>query len=294
MRVSSSHVSLPSKNKETVVPTLAPDGILHPKYVSRKTGGGAAYVLCSRKTVESLQSGNIKRIAGQIFLPPSLSEHIAHLLRLRVLQELELLTKRLEWAMRSGKNVNNPAVILHRLTREEWGFLRSSGTISHPSAVAVLIIPQPNRDPVTKERPKPSMSALPPNDEDRPKDLPPVSVLMPKSAKPLAIETDTLPQLDIPLYNAISAFPSRSQRAALYHFFTRILATERFLKRLHGSDRKKLETQDAEYIAMKNDLPSGKGSHAFLLCSNGDNVRRGDCAAVARALWQLRMYESEG
>ncbi len=294
MRVSSSHVSFPSKNKELTVATLVPDGVLHPKYVSRKAGGGAAYVLCSRKAVESLQPGSNKRIAGKVFLPPNFSEYIAHLLRLRVLQELELLTERLEWAVRSGKNLNNSAVILRRLSRDEWGLFRSSGTIPFPSAVAVLILPQPNRDPVTKERPKPSMSALPPNDEERPEDLPPLSVLMPKSTDSLAIEIDVLPQLDIPLYNTITAFPSRSQRAALYHFFTRILAAERFLKRLHCKDRKKLDLQEVGHGTNEKDMTFGKGSHAFLLCSDAENVRRGDCAAVARALWRLRMYESEG
>jgi len=272
--------------------TLVPDGVLHPKYASRKAGG-AAYVLCSRKAVESLQQGSTRRIAGKVFLPPNLSEYIAHLLRLRVLQELELLTDRLEWAMRSGKN-HNSAVILRRLSRDEWGSLRSSGTIPFPSAVAVLILPQPNRDPVTKERPKPSMSALPPNDEERPEDLPPHSVLTPRSTESIAVEVDVLPQLDIPLYNTITAFPSRSQRAALYQFFTRILAAERFLKRAHCKDRKKSDSQEVGHGANEKDATFGKGSHAFLLCSDAENARRGDCAAVARALWRLRMYESEG
>src|SRR5258706_3448405 len=83
--------------------TLAPDGLLHSKHVSRKVGGSAVYVLCWRKAIERLHPGSVKRMSGRMALPPSLPEYIAHLLRLRVLQELELLTERLEYSMRRGK-----------------------------------------------------------------------------------------------------------------------------------------------------------------------------------------------
>ena len=277
----------PSKrSRESVSATLAPDGVLHPKYVSRKAGGGAAYILCWRKAIENLQPETYKRIAGRVLLPPSLSDYIAHLLRLRVLQELELLTEQLEWAMRKRRNLGDYAPILRRLSKAEWGSISSTGTLPYGGAVAVLVAPRPNRDRVTKERPQPSMSAQPPEDEELREGLPPVSVLMPNSTISVPDETGLLPPLTIPLYNSISAFPSRSQRAALYDFLTRILAVQRFFKRLRDPKR----TESLEET--KED--SGKGSHAFVLCSDKQTARKADSAAVALALWRLRMYESEG
>ena len=267
--------------------TLVPDGLLHSKYVSRRVGGSAAYVLCWRKAIERLHPGSHKRIAGKIGLPPSLPEYIAHLLRLRVLQELELLTERLEYSMRSGKGLGHPAVILRRLTYDEWGVLKSTRIVSCPNAVAILIVPQPNRHPVTKERPVPSMSASPPDDEEHPEALPPLSELIPSSCIPLHDETGALPHREIPLYNSITAFPSRSQRAALFQFITRILAAERFLKRLHL--RKNVPEPENGGVSS-----SRKGSHAFVLCSDKSTIQRGDSAAVALALWRLRSYEGDG
>jgi hypothetical protein len=284
MRLPSADDGVQSKKKNSPPDvTLVPDGLLHSKYVSRKVGGSAIYALCWRKVIQRLHPGSHRRISGKLALPPSLPEYIAHLLRLRVLQELEFLTERLEYAMRSGKNLGNPAVILRRLSYDEWGSLKSTGIIPYPNAVAVLIVPQPNRHPVTKERPTPSMSASPPEDEERPEARPPLSELMPNSDTSLHDETDTLPHLEIPLYNSITAFPSRSQRAALFQFLTRILAAERFLKRLHL--KKNHLMSDSSY---------GKRSHAFVLCSDNRTIRRGDSAAVARALWRLRMYEGDG
>lgn len=280
---------LSKRTKESAAATLAPDGVLHPKYVSRKAGGDAAYILCWRKAIENLQPGTYKRIAGRVLLPPSLSNYIAHLLRLRVLQELELLTERLEWAMRKRKNMGDYAPILRRLSNAEWGSIFSTGILPYGGAVAVLVAPRPNRDRVTKERPQPSMSARPPEDEEMREGLPPVSVLMPNSTLSVPDETALLPPLKIPLYNSISAFPSRSQRAALYDFLTRILAAERFFKRLRDP-RRTNPTESLEEI--KED--SGKGSHAFILYSNKQTARKADSAAVALALWRLRMYESEG
>src|SRR6266545_3283727 len=172
---------VPSAEKqsgESVAATLAPDGVLQPKYVSRKVGGGAAYILCWRKAIDNLQPGSYKRIAGRVLLPQSLPKYIAHLLRLRVLQELELMTERLEWAMRNRRNLGDYTPILRRLSKAEWISISSTGTIPYGGAVAVLVAPRPNRDRVTKERPRPSMSARPPEDEELVEGLPPVSVLL--------------------------------------------------------------------------------------------------------------------
>ena len=281
-------------NKKSSPPevTLVPDGVLHNKYVSRKVGGSAAYVLCWRKAVQRLHPGSHRRISGKIVFPSSLPEYVAHLLRLRVLQELELLTERLEYAMRSGKNLGNPAFILHRLSYVEWGTLKSIGTIPYPNAVAVLVVPQPNRHPITKERPVPNMSASPPDDEEHPESVPPLSKLMSNSDTALRDESGILPHLEIPVYNSITAFPSRSQRAALYQFLTRILAVERFLKRLHF--KKANFNPDTSKPENGRGSPARKSSHAFVLCSDNMTIRRGDSAAVALALWRLRMYEGDG
>lgn len=281
-----------NKKLSSPVVTLVPDGVLHNKYFSRKLGGSAVHVLCWRKAVQLLHPGSHRRISGKIVFPSSLSDYIAHLLRLRVLQELELLTERLEYAMRSGKNLGNPACILRRLSYIEWGTLKSTGTIPYQNAVAVLVVPQPNRHPVTKERPVPSMSASPPDDEEYPESVPPLSELMSNSDTALHDETGSLPHLEIPVYNSITAFPSRSQRAALYQFLTRILAVERFLKRLHLKKANfKPDTCEPEN---GQGSPARKGSHAFMLCSDNKTIQRGDSAAVALALWRLRMYEGDG
>ncbi|KAF9534141.1 hypothetical protein CPB83DRAFT_803814 [Crepidotus variabilis] len=277
--------------KEVVPATLAPDGILHPKYVSRRSGGNAIYALCWRKAIEDLQKGPFKRISAHLKYPHHLPDQVAHLLRLRVLQELELVTERLEWATRSGRNLANDAVVLRRLSREEWGLMKTTKTIPYQSAIAVLILPPPNKDPVTKKRPQPSMSALPPTDEDRPENLPPLSELLSISSDTFPDETGMLPRPEVPLYHSITAFPSRSQRAALHIFLTRILTAERHLKRLHNEkngDKSVIPAEKFEAFSVN------KSSHAFLLCSDAKTVQRGDTAAVAKALWRLRMYESEG
>jgi hypothetical protein len=94
MRLPSADDDTQPKKKNSPDVTLVPDGLLHAKYVSRKVGGSAAYFLCCRKAIERLHPGSHRRIAGKIALPPSLPEYIAHLLRLRVLQELRCAAAR--------------------------------------------------------------------------------------------------------------------------------------------------------------------------------------------------------
>lgn len=265
---------------------LVPDGLLHPKYTNRNVSGGL-YVLCWRKAITQLEKGAYKRMSPELTLYSHLEQQVAHLLRLRVLQEFELLTERLEYAVKHHRNFGTSPV-LRRLTREEWGLMRSTGSLPCQNAVAVLIVPPPNRNGLTKERPKGSLSALPPTDEHVLKNPPPTSILLSAVEDSSNEEiSNVLPPLQIPLYNSIAAFPSRSQRAALHALLLRILTAERFVKRFYAKQ------DPISQPIIKRDS-STKGSHAFLLCADENTVHRGDSTAVALALWRLRMYDSEG
>jgi len=267
---------------------LAPDGLLHSKYTHRKAGR-ASYILCWREAVLKLQKGSFKRISPHVTYSPRLPDYIAHLLRLRVLQDFELLAERLEYRV---KNLKQPkvlsSVILRRLTRAEWGLMRSSGFIPYQNALAVLIVPPVNKDIVTRSRPEGSMSVAPTEVDNRTKPATrPLSVLMPASQK---VENGLVSQLVsspvVPLYHGATAFPNRSQRSALYSVLVRILVSERLMKkRLRGASASSPSNEGVE---------SSKASHAFLLCSDENTGMRGDVAGVARALWRLRMFEGEG
>ncbi|KAF8803674.1 hypothetical protein BYT27DRAFT_7108919 [Phlegmacium glaucopus] len=267
---------------------LAPDGILHSKYTHRKAGR-ASYILCWRGAVLKLQKGSFKRISPHVTYSPRLPDYIAHLLRLRVLQELELLAERLEYRVKTHKHPKvHSSVILRRLTRAEWGLMRSSGFIPYQDALAVLIVPPVNKDVVTGSRPEGSMSVAPTEINDRAKPATrPLSVLMPTGSH--KVENELAPQMVsspvVPLYNGATAFPNRFQRSALYSILVRILVSERLMKkRLRG----------AGASPGNEGVESAKASHAFLLCSDDNTGKLGDVAGVARALWRLRMFEGEG
>jgi hypothetical protein len=279
MRVPASRLS----SESSVKGLLVPDGLLHSKYTHRKAGR-ASYILCWRKAVLKLQKGSFKRISPHVTYSPRLPDYIAHLLRLRVLQEFELLAERLEYRVKTFKKQPEAysTVILRRLTRAEWGLMRSSGFVPYQNALALLIVPPVNKDVVTRTRPKGSMSVAPTEVDDHTKPATrPLSVLMPASQ---SMNTELAPRV-VPLYNGATAFPDRFQRSALYSILVRILVSERFEKRLRDTDASPSRDEGVE---------SSKASHAFLLCSNEDTGKRGDVAGVARALWRLRMFEGDG
>jgi hypothetical protein len=234
--------------------------------------------------VLKLQKGRFKRISPHVSYSPRLPDYITHLLRLRVLQEFELLAERLEYRVKTFKRQKPySTVILRRLTRAEWGLMRSSGFIPYQNALAVLILPPVNKDVVTGTRPEGSMSAAPTEVDHRTKPATrPLSVLMPASQN---MDTELAPQAVVPLYNGATAFPDRFQRSALYSILVRILVSERFEKKRRDTGASPLRNEEVE---------SSKASHAFLLCSDEDTGKRGDVASVARALWRLRMFEGEG
>ena len=266
--------------------TIVPDGVLHPRFAPRRSGR-AGYILCSREAIsQTVKSGSYKRAlrGAQISMNPRLADQIAHLLRLRVLQELELLADRLQCGTGSRSDAGTSQTIIRKLTRSEYNSLRSSGSVPYDDALAVLVVPPLNRHRVTKKRPEASLSAMPPEEErvSFSKPLPPLSEMLSSShdfSSHTSVLPSLLPKLGIPLYNGLTAFPNRSQRAALFALLTRLLGYERKMRYSAG---------------VLPSFPAGeqsKASHAFLLCSNADNSKRGDAAAVAIALWRLRMFE---
>lgn len=268
---------------------LVPDGLQHSKFTARKSGR-ATYVLCNKDSISMLiETGTYKRIARFLSVPSLLANQIAHLLRVRVLQEFELLADRLE-SIIDHSNPRSKARIVRRLTRDEWKAIQTTGTVPYPNAIAVLVVPPVNKDPTTKERPLPSMTAAPlVESELRPprKAALPLSTLHPVSLRvtPLA-EDDIVSHHQIPLYNAVALFPAREQRSALHGLLTRLLKIDQRA----GTQRPASESPTSEIP--RSGSPKGKkASHAFLLCSDMETNKRGDVAAAAIALWRVRMFE---
>ncbi|KAJ7179847.1 hypothetical protein C8R43DRAFT_1117196 [Mycena crocata] len=303
---------------------LFPDGIQHPHFKPRKSGRGL-YIGCYRETLAiALNRGKYKRFGAA---PPRLTEHITHLLRLRVLQELQLLASRLTtlYRARTGPASARPPLI-RRLTRAEWGALRETGIVPQPDALAVLVVPPVNRDPVTKKRAvtadamsdRPSVAVaedpipLPvetdsnsqpsvESDSDSPpftRPTPPVSVLHP-TRPPSEHRFTSLPGEDeeqphaparVPLYNGVALFPGRGQRARVHGLLTRLLGVEaawRFSAGATDREAKDSAGDDRKPAARKGD---NKGSHAFLICASDEL----DVGALCIALWRVRMWEGGG
>ncbi|KAK7061565.1 hypothetical protein R3P38DRAFT_2596137 [Favolaschia claudopus] len=181
IRIAAMNVPLHLQKGRGVNKAILPDGLQHHKYKRRKAGH-ATYIICWRGAFD-IRPVRFRRLNAA---PPSrLSEYITHLLRLRILQELQLLAKQLQVLYRTRDGQPTPArqPVLRRLTRVEWERLRTTGILPYPGALAVLVVPPVNRDPVTKERPLAAgaMSDLPAAAEQprtppkRP--VPPLSVL---------------------------------------------------------------------------------------------------------------------
>ncbi|KII94669.1 hypothetical protein PLICRDRAFT_148733 [Plicaturopsis crispa FD-325 SS-3] len=271
---------------------LVPDGLEHPRFKNKLHDAGR-YVTCWAEAVKSLEEqGSYKRVCQNISMYPRFCEHVSHLLRLRVLQELELLVDRLQTRPQG-------ATVLRRLTRAEFNRIRETGIIPYEGAVAVIVVPPPNRSPVTRARPEPSFDATPetvPDISSRPvRPPPPLSSLLRQQ------ETDhwngdpwrLLPNSRVPLYNGISLFPSRTQRAALHAKLSHALMVERRARyREHG--RSSASDPLAEENADRWARGDQKASHAVLLCSNADTTKRVDSVPLAIALWRVRMWEGGG
>ncbi|KAH9899733.1 hypothetical protein C8Q73DRAFT_787585 [Cubamyces lactineus] len=226
---------------------------------------------------------------------PLVTQQIGHLLRVRVLQELQLLARLLLRRRRSAKPDEPP--LLRRLSRAEWNEIKATGVIPHKGAVAVLVVPPPNRDPVTKSRPTPSASPSPTPDALASKELPstlPLSVLHPTAEEerpPSEGELpDAVPPSRVPLYNGATLFPSPTQRAALHAALGQVLRAEATI-RLMTRSRPVLSPQESAEGGPVRAKGDQKASHAILVCSDEKTLLRGDTAPLAVALWRIRMWE---
>lgn len=217
---------------------------------------------------------------------PLVLEQIGHALRVRVIQELQILARKL----RRTQPPYAPS-LLRRLTRAEWDEIKLTGAVPFKNAVALLVIPPVNRDPTTKQRPEANDSSMP-NEEERqctpkiPQKSFPSSVLYPavNETNPLATSRpDLLPSTQTPLYHAASLFPSPTQRAALHAAVLQVLQAERTAK------RRATRSPNATSAPRKG---QHKGSHAILICSDEQTLLRGDTVPLAVALWRLRLWEA--
>ncbi|KAJ3992329.1 hypothetical protein F5050DRAFT_1579764 [Lentinula boryana] len=288
---------------------LLPDGLEHPKFRGRRSGKGG-YVLCWKDALEHLRvSGSYKRIAFNSRLP-SVLDQIRHLLRLRVLQELQLVIDALRF--RPRKLVDRDKPLIRRLTRLEWHYLKTTGTMPvtiTENAMAVIVVPPLNRHPVTKERPTGVMSSLPPDkDSGDPsgagpqkfqKPALPLCTLHPRGPIDLNLieNGENPPQVSkaetpsqIPLYNGVTLFPDPSQRAMLLNLFCRVLAIERNARARNQSFSFSPSSSDAKNTE-DND---NRASHAFLLYSDAHTALSADMAGVGLALWRIPMFEGMG
>lgn len=314
---------LPTTQNARAIEVLMPDGLEHPKYKRRKARV-TVYVPCWKDAVGTMRSPgdyldiplthqltcmpslsvSLPRYGADIFFSKHLCSHISYLLRLRVLQELEVLIDALKQNRgRIEFDAGANPTILRRLTRSEFKTFRGTGIVAYPDAVAVLVVPPVNRDPRTNLRPRPSQEPEIPSSESssllnsvHKKALPPLSSLHYVSDPegvldhpPEAPFSTFLPNARVPLYNGVTMFPSPPHRAALHKSLTELLDVERHFRgaRLTSEMR---STSREDFQRAKGDT---KGSHAFLLLSNEQTVRRADTAALAIALWRLRMWEGD-
>lgn len=285
------------KASEGSQPSLAivPDGLEHSKYTTRK-GGHSVYSLCIRESVDQMLMAKPYRRTtrdSHVTPNPKLPDQVAHLLRLRILQELERLVGQVQCWGHSSSDDPSPATIIRRLTQKELEVVEASGTVPFDDAVAVLVMPPMEAAPVAKTDLRAAMSAMPP--EEMPGDAPsstisqPISTLMPIASDanwttdPKSHGTGLLPTYSTPVYDISTAFPSSVHRAALHWFLSRLLALERKQTRPHALEKTTELSNDA--------VDDTELSNAYLLCANQTNLKGGDVASVAIALWRLRMFE---
>lgn len=267
---------------------LVPDGIEHPKFKPRRSTS-ACYMVCWKDAATFTSRIPMRKFAPSLTVQPLLSVRIGHQLRLRVLQELELLTKRL-----AASPLNDPAgTVLRRLTRSEWNVVRQTNSIPHKDAVALMVVPPVNQNPETKEKPQSSaeldIADIVQSDSDSSESslrrLLPLSVLHPITSDDIGCPL--LPIAQAPLYHGLSLFPARPLRAALHKALCKLLDAERNARSHPASGSSEHKKSPPR---VRGDA---KGSHAFLLCSNQQTAKRADVVPLAIALWRLRMWEGQ-
>ncbi|KAK0190852.1 hypothetical protein F5146DRAFT_1223673 [Armillaria mellea] len=276
----------PRANRSDNRSIIMPDGLEHSKFATRRSGR-STYILCWKRVFDYLDPNMFRRVTANPHLHSLVVKQISHLLRVRILQELQLLAEQMQhWSTRLPV-----PPILRRLTREEFKDVKNTGTIPYPNVVALLVVPPLKPDPQSKKKVESSMSPLPLTEEEEKippgvQDRPPLplSTLYPMSSHAITASdlSQQLSSPQVPFYNGVSLFPARAQRASLHALLLRILTIER---------QARVRSRAKSSTGMTNAKGDQKGSHAFLLCSDEETIKRGDTAAVAVALWRLRMFE---
>ncbi|KAI6047309.1 hypothetical protein EDC04DRAFT_610212 [Pisolithus marmoratus] len=290
-------LQLPVPRGAKALQVWMPDGLEHPKF-KRRIGQLAMYVTCWK---DMFSPPNLSRIASPRVAPKGifhklLATQIGYLLRLRIIQELRSLEERIS---RGSRHNEKEATILRRLTRAEFKDLRETGAIPHRDAIAVVVVPPVNRDRITGKKPAASIEPEIPSDDQV---MPSVSDSHCKVQVPLSTLhqvqghlpeegehsfSNLVPLARVPLYNGLTMFPSAPQRSMLHKALCKVLDAER-RSRLGQS------SADSDSNRQRKSTPNSKrGSHAFLFISNERTVQRADSAALAVALWRLRMWEGD-
>ncbi|KAK0453732.1 hypothetical protein EV421DRAFT_1887918 [Armillaria borealis] len=268
----------PRANRSDNRSIIMPDGLENSKFATRRSGR-STYILCWKRVFDNLDPNMFRRVTANPHLHSLVAKQISHLLRL-------LAEQMQHWSTRLPV-----PPILRRLTREEFKDVKTTGTVPYPNAVALLVVPPLKPDPQSKKKVEGSMSPLPlteeeektpPGVQDRPSL--PLSTLYPLSSRAITASdlSQQLSSPQVPFYNGVSLFPARPQRASLHALLLRILTIER---------QARVRAKANSSTGMTNAKGDQKGSHAFLLCSDEETIKRGDTAAVAVALWRLRMFE---
>ena len=168
--------------------------------------------------------------------------------------------------------------------------MKASGRIPQPGAVALLVVPPLNQN-------KTSSGGHDNSDEPSSRaaaSLPPVSVL---HGTRVAHRDDLLSESllstpQIPLYNGLALFPCRAMRSKLYQSFQKTLFIERRARWRQGASSRGAAERSSGDSGVE--LVKDKASHAYLLRSDENTVRRADSVPLAIALWRVRIWEGQG
>ena len=199
--------------------------------------------------------------------------------------------------------------------------MKETGVIPYEDAVALIVVPPLNRDPVTKERPTPSSSPErpPPEREVKIRGKSKRRLVSQMYAAETVEEREDIQLKDeeyeliphpakIPLYHGPALFPVRSQRAALHNALKNLLQVEIRARIREGPPKKTKRDQKQQGAASdgggqvtqgkkaKWQRPKGdqKPSQVYVLCSDSETLLRADMVPLLVALWRVRMWEGQG
>lgn len=277
-------LDLPKKISPTF---LLPDGLLHPRFQAL-SGGSGWYILCWKDAVEEFGSrgtlllpvprlitllilkfpiGQHKRVHPTAHFHSLLASQITDHLRLRVLQEMELLGNRIEALPRNVQSTH-----VRRLSLDEWMDMKEGRWVPESSTLAVLVVP--------KVRPPREMMSDDPgsNMSKSPKEVHPLCNLYQSAAPP-----PNAPLL--PIYSGYALFPNRDQRTACRQALSRLITIER-----------KRRWRGRVFPSAPKDGGGGRAraSDAFLFKADLGTASRVDVVPLVIALWRLRLWEGEG